>query len=65
MVKESFLEKFQNKWKTFLDKGHIEVLNQMYTLKVTENKRRLIYQNGKLINTEPYIINENKEILNK
>jgi hypothetical protein len=37
----------------------------MYTLKVTENKRRLIYQNGKLINTEPYIINENKEILNK
>jgi hypothetical protein len=37
----------------------------MYTLQVTENKRKLIYENNKLIGTTPYIINENKEIINK
>jgi len=38
----------------------------MYTLQVTENKRKLIYnESGKLIRTTPYIINENKEIINK
>jgi hypothetical protein len=35
-------------------------------LQVTDNKRKLIYnENNKLIRTEPYIINENKEIINK
>jgi hypothetical protein len=44
----------------------VEVLNQVYTLKVTNNKRKLIYDNNnKLIGTKPYIINENKEIINK
>lgn len=44
----------------------MEVLNQVYTLKVTNNKRKLIYDNNnKLIGTKPYIINENKEIINK
>jgi hypothetical protein len=37
----------------------------MYTIKVTENKRKLIYKNGKLIGTQPFIIDERKEILNK
>jgi hypothetical protein len=38
----------------------------MYTLKVTDNKRKLIYDNNnKLIATTPYIINEKKEILNR
>jgi hypothetical protein len=41
------------------------VLNEVYTLKVTSNKRKLIYENNKLISTVPYIINENKQILNK
>jgi hypothetical protein len=40
-------------------------MNQLYTLKVTNNKRKLIYDNNKLINTIPYIIDENKDILNK
>jgi hypothetical protein len=31
-------------------------------LKVTENKRKLIYKNGKLIGTKPYKINKNKDI---
>jgi hypothetical protein len=35
--------------------GKITILNQIYTLKVTENKRRLIYdKNNKLIGTEAY-----------
>jgi hypothetical protein len=48
-----------------LSKGHIEVLDQLYTLKVTDNKRRLIYDiNRRLIGTSPYFINNN-EILDK
>lgn len=49
-----------------LAKGEISVINELYTLKVTGNKRKLIYnENNKLIGTTPYVINENKEILNK
>jgi hypothetical protein len=43
----------------------MSVLNEVYTLQVTSNKRKLIYENNKLIGTVPYIINSNKEILNK
>jgi hypothetical protein len=40
-------------------------MNQAYKMKVTENKRRLIYDsNNKLIGTKPFIINSNKEIIN-
>jgi hypothetical protein len=35
-------------------------------LKVTDNKRKLIYDNNnKLIGTIPYIINSKREIINK
>jgi hypothetical protein len=48
-----------------LSQGHISILNEIYTLKVTSNKRKLIYDNNnKLIATQPYIINENREIIN-
>jgi hypothetical protein len=40
------------------------VLEQLYTLKVTDNKRRLIYdENNKLIGSTPYVINEKKNKL--
>jgi len=65
LSKESFLKKFQTKWRKILTFGHVSTLQELYTLKVTNNKRKLIYENGKLIGTVPYIINENKEILNK
>jgi len=66
LFKQSTLEKYQTKWRKFLNEGHIEVLDQMYTLQVTENKRKLIYdENNKLISSIPYIINKNKEIINK
>jgi hypothetical protein len=48
-----------------LSEGHIKLLNSIYTLKITDNKRRLIYKKGKLIGTEAYIINKKKVILNK
>jgi hypothetical protein len=45
--------------------GFISVNNQVYSLKVTDNKRKLIYdENNKLILTLPFIINFNKEIVN-
>jgi hypothetical protein len=58
-------KKLQTKWRKFLNEGHIKVLEQLYTLKVTDNKRQLIYdENNKLIGSTPYIINEKKEIIN-
>jgi hypothetical protein len=65
LYKESWIQKWQTKWRKNLAEGHISVLNEVYTLKVTSNKRKLIYENNKLISTVPYIINENKQILNK
>jgi hypothetical protein len=63
---KSILQKFQTKWRKNLSQGHVSVIDEIYTLKVTNNKRKLIYSDkGKLIGTTPYIINENKEIINK
>jgi hypothetical protein len=62
-LKNSFLEKFQNKWVKNLSEGYISIINQLYTLKVTENKRKLIYdKNNVLCGTLPFIINDDKEV---
>lgn len=50
---------FRNKYD-----GIIEIKNQIYNLVATNNKRKLKYFNDVLIDTEPYIINDNKEINN-
>ena len=61
LYKNVIIEKSQTKWMRKLSKGHIELLDSMYTLKVTDNKRRLIYdKNNKLVSTEAYKIYENK-----
>lgn len=66
MFKQSFLQKLQSKWIKNLTESNILIREDLYTLQVTDNKRKLIYdQNNKLIGTLPYIINENKEIINK
>ena len=65
LFKDKTLEFDQIKWFKSLVEGNITLKEQIYTLKVTDNKRNLIYYNGKLVGTTPYIINENKEILNK
>jgi DNA polymerase type B, organellar and viral len=63
LFKDAFIQKTHVKWFRDLSKGEIQLLEQIYTLKVTENKRRLIYKKGKLIGTKPYIINNDKELL--
>jgi len=65
LFKDSFLKRIQTKWRRNLSEGNMSILNEVYTLQVTNNKRKLIYENNKLIGTIPYIINEEKEILNK
>jgi hypothetical protein len=47
----------QNKWYRSLGEGSINILEQTYQLKVTGNKRELIYKDGKLIGTKPLSIN--------
>jgi hypothetical protein len=62
--KNSFITKTQNKWFRNLSDSKITILDQLYTIKHTNNKRKLIYdKNNKLIGTESYKIN-NKKIIN-
>jgi hypothetical protein len=61
--KDLKIEKTQVKWKRSLNEGKINILEQLYTLKVTENKRKLIYKNSKLVGTKAYKIASDKTIL--
>lgn len=63
LYKDFQITKSQTKWKRSLSEGAINLLDELYTLKVTENKRQLIYKNNKLIGTKPYKISENKTII--
>jgi hypothetical protein len=38
-------------------------LEQFYTIKVTENKRELIFKNNKLIGTKPFKIDNSKQLI--
>ena len=61
--KNSSLELNQDKWYRNLIFGNIVIKDEDYHLVATENKRKLIYQNDE--GTEPFIINSDKEIINK
>jgi len=62
--KDAFITKSQTKWTRNLSEGHIKLLEQVYTLKMTDNKRQLIYdKNGKFIATRAYKINKDKIII--
>jgi hypothetical protein len=63
LYKDSKLVKKQTKWYKSLTKGTIDVLNQSYTLRQTDNKRQLFFENGtnKFIFTKPFHIDERKE----
>ena len=64
LYKDSFLKKLQNKWVKNLSDGDIKIIDHLYTLKITCNKRKLIYDsNNKFINTVPFIINDAIEII--
>jgi hypothetical protein len=43
--------------------GTIKIDELPYSIKYTDNKRELIFENGKLVNTKPFTINTNKEII--
>ena len=43
LIKKSLLKKLQTKFIRNLSKGNIKLLEQIYTLQVTDNKRKLIY----------------------
>jgi len=58
---DSKLESKQEKWYKDISNGNIIIKDQIYTLKVTGNKRHLIYGN-KLIYTKPIVITKEKEI---
>jgi hypothetical protein len=63
LFKDSKIESKQNKWFKNISTANISVKEQIYTLKVTGNKRELIYLDNKLINTKPFIINKEKDYL--
>lgn len=47
-----------------LSGGTISLLKQTYELVPTESKRQLIYSEGTLVGTKPYVINHSKDITN-
>ena len=64
LINDSSIKFNQNKWFRSIVDANITIKDQLYTLKVTGNKRKLIYDNNNLlINTKPYNINSNKEII--
>ena len=62
LYKDAFIKKSQTKWMRNLSDGQINILEQVYTLQVTDNKRQLIYKNKKLIGTKAYKIDKSKDI---
>lgn len=57
------LELTQEKWFRSIEEGNITLKDQIYSLQVTESKRKLVYSDNKLINTAPFTINNNKDII--
>ncbi len=62
LIKDKSLSLPQEKWFKDIENANITIKDQLYTLVPTENKRELIYKNNKLINTKPFIIDNNNII---
>jgi HEAT repeat protein len=63
LSKDSIIAKTQAKWFRSLSESKINILEQLYSIKTTNNKRRLIYnENNKLIGTKAYKIDKSKDI---
>lgn len=59
LYKNEKMEVKQTKWYRHFDQGYISLKDEMYTLKVTSNKRELIYDsNGKFVDTKPFELND-------
>jgi len=62
--KNKKLEIPQEKWYRDFSKSKIRIKNEIYSLQITDNKRKLIYnKQNKFIGTKPLIIN-NEKIIN-
>ena len=54
LIKDTVLEKTQDKWFKSIENAEITVKSQLYSLKVTASKRELVYnENNKLVATKP------------
>jgi hypothetical protein len=63
LIKNFTIKKSHTKWFRNLSESKINIIAQIYSIKVTDNKRELIYnKNNKLISTTSYKINKNKII---
>lgn len=63
LSKDKTLEIKQNKWYRNIANGHIAIKNEIYTLMITDNKRKLIYDsNNKFIDTNPLTLKNGKVI---
>lgn len=56
LYKESNLKLNQEKWYRSFAKSTINIRETLYTLKVTENKRALVYTNNKFVYTKPFVL---------
>jgi len=65
LVKNEVANLKHEKWFRDLKNSNITIVESIYKLSVTENKRKNIYLGDKFIGTIPYFINEKREILNK
>lgn len=53
------LKLMQEKFFKDYEKGSINITNQVYSLSVTSNKRKLVVENGQIVGTNPYTVNYN------
>lgn len=51
-----------DKWFKNFEQGNISIQETVYSLKVTDNKRKVIHEKGNFVNTKPYIIDNCKTI---
>jgi len=56
LFKDSFIKLQQDKWFRFLPHSNIKILNSLYILRATENKRTFNYKDGVIIDTKPFVI---------
>ena len=64
LIKNSKLKLIQEKWDRNFIIGRIKVKDEIYTLSITENKRKIIYnENNKFIDTSPIILNNGKIVV--
>jgi len=58
LMENNVVQFHQEKWKRDLGEGTIKVQDMLHSLKITSNKRKIIYENGIFTRTEPLVLNE-------